>query len=502
MMKKILFFLLCALSLSACVGNANPEEEQLSPQECTYRGVNYFAANCLSLYYLWNKEIRQRLDGWLRYDLLKDPVQKVQSIRHKEGGKDFDRWTEVTDDYDAMESSLGGVSTTYGCDIILMMFDATTVCAVVTVVYKNSPADQAGIRRGDVILRIGGQTMTKNNYYDLVTDGFLYSKACDVTLYDRETRQLGRTVSMTAVEMYEDPIVYHNVFDIGGKKVGYLVYTRFTLRSIQDLLFAFEDFRAAGVTELILDLRYNGGGYVTTEEALASMLAPLANVRAGDLFSQEVYNDEMTEYFIQRNGADALKSFFKTSFSWEEGQFPESCDTRSGHLELNKLYALIDKGSASASESLLVCLMPYLDITLIGQQSHGKFCTGITYGAEEWYDDYRKDMNEQQYAYKKDVKNWGLYLMIGRYADKNGNCPAMPDGLKPDIEVEDRPDLGVDFGDERDPMLRQALILAGRADLQATSTRATAVPAPELLPRQIVKPSFGKRIRTGFNGKV
>ena len=70
----------------------------------------------------------------------------------------------------------------------------------------------------------------------------------------------------------------------------------------------------------------------------------------------------------------------------------------------------------------------------------------------------------------------------------------MPDGLIPDIEAEDRPDLGYGFGDERDPMLREALILAGRTDLKTASTRAAQSTAPEKTPFQVVKPVFGKRI--------
>ena len=499
-MKKILSMVLVLAFLLpttiACTEKPLSDDEQLTSQERTFTGVNFFAANCMSLLYLWNKDIKSRLDGWLRYDLKKDPIQKVQSVRHS-----YDQWTEVTDAFEAMQSGVEGVSTTYGCDIMLMKMDETTVCAVITVVYKDSPAAQAGLKRGDVVIRINGSSMDLNNYYSLVTDGFLYSKTCSITLLDMTTMLPGTTLSMTAVEMYEDPVVYHSVFDIGGKKVGYLVFTSFTLRSIDTLLGVFEHFKIDHVSELILDLRYNGGGYVTTEEALASMLAPLANVQAGDVFEQQIYNDELTDYYIKKQGADALKTFFKTRFSWQEGLFPSSCDTRSGHLELNHLYAIIDSGSASASESLLVGLMPYMNITLIGQQSHGKFCTGILYGAEEWYDDYKDDLTDSQYGFRKDVKDWGLYLMIGRYADKNGNCPAMPDGLKPAYKVEDRPDLGYAFGDERDPMLRQALILAGRTDLKPASTRATEIPAPERLSRQVVKPAFGKRILSGFEGK-
>ena len=511
MMKKTVRFcrLLAALFLlfllPACV-DPKPEEPQKTEEEIerekqeeqlnrTRHGVNYFAANCMDLYYLWTEEIQADLNQWLNKDLLANPATKVRNIRYKKNGKEYDRWTDITDDYDSMTSSVQGVSTTYGCDIVLMMLDETNVCAVVTVVYAGSPAAQAGLKRGDVIIQVNDKQMDKTNYYLLVTDGFLYSNSCSITLLDTASGQAGTTLSMTAVTMYEDPVVYHSVFDINEKKVGYLVFTSFTLRAIDDLLAVCEQFKAAGVSELILDLRYNGGGYVTTEEALASMLAPEANVRAGDLFEQEVYNKELTDYFVKADGPDALKTFFKTSFSWGDGPVPSTCDTRSGHLDLNHLYAIIDEGSASASESLLVGLMPYLNVTLIGQQSHGKFCTGIMYGAEEWYDDYKKSLSSEAYAYKKDVANWGLYVMIGRYTDCRGNCPAMPDGLTPSVKVKDQPELGYDFGDERDPMLRQALILAGRTDLKTASTRAVEIPAPERAPRQIIKPSFGRRIR-------
>lgn len=491
---RVLLLLLLLPFAFACEQRPVVEEEPQPSWQRTRNGVNYFAAKCMSLYYLWADEIDGALTRWLSQEMDTDPIAKVKAIRYKKNGKEIDRWTEMTDDYGAMEAGVGGVSTTYGCDIVLMKLDATSVCAVVTVVYKDSPAARAGMQRGDIIVRINGQRILQNNYRILVTEGFLYSKECTLTLLDRSTGEPGRTVSMTSVEMYEDPVVYHSVFDVGGKKVGYLVFTSFTLKAIDSLVYVFQLFRMKHVSELILDLRYNGGGYVTTEEVLASMLAPLANVQAGDLFEQQVYNDVMQDLFIKDKGADALKSFFKTSFAWKEGSFTSTCDTRIGHLELDRLYAIIDSGSASASESLLVGLMPYLDVILIGQQSHGKFCTGIMYGAQEWYDDYKKEIPAKQYAWKEDVKDWGLYVMIGRYADKNGDCPAMPDGLMPDIKAEDRPDLGYGFGDERDPMLREALILAGRTDLKTVSTRAVETPAPDKTPFQVVKPVFGKRI--------
>ncbi len=494
-LKWILAGLLLLSGLSACVEKPTPEDPETDPtvtDKRTLVGVNYFAANCMSLYYLWADDLKSVLRSWLNQELETDPFNKVLSIRYKKNGQDYDRWTQLTDAFDEMESSVEGVSTTYGCDIVLMRLDKNYICAVVTIVYKDSPAAKAGLKRGDVIVKVNGKAMTNNDYYAIATEEFLYSSSCTITLMDPATGNPGSPISMSAVKMYEDPVVFHSIFEVGAKKIGYLVYTSFTTRSIDALLGVCEHFKAAGISELILDLRYNGGGYVIAEEALASMLAPEANVLAGDLFEQEVYNTALTEYFLKQD-KDALKTFFKTRFSWEEGNATNHCDTRSGHLDLNRIYAIIDSGTASASESLLVGLMPYMDITLIGQQTHGKFCTGIMYGAQEWYDDYKSEIGNDWYGYRKDVKDWGLYLMIGRYADCNGNCPAMPNGLVPSIKEEDRPDLGYDFGDERDPMLRQALVLAGRTDLHAlASTRATA--RAERTPEQVVKPVFGKRI--------
>ena len=498
-MKKSLYLVLTLLlALTACEQKVVVPTEEEEKQERTREGVNYFAANVMSTYYLWIDEIGNQVNTWLNRELkTADPAEKVKALRYKQGGKDYDRWTEILDDFETTQSSMEGISTTYGCDVVLMRLDETNICAIVSVVYAGSPAEKAGLKRGDYIVKIGGQAMTKDNYYDLVTTGFLYSPSCNITLMDPATKRLGATLSMTATTMYEDPVVFHSVFDIAGKKVGYLVFTSFTPRAIEGLLAVFEQFRIAGVSELILDLRYNGGGYVTTEEALASMMAPLANVQNGDLFEQEIYNQALTDYYKNKSGEDALKSRFKTTFTWKDGSsIPSTTDTRSGHLDLDHVYAIISSRTASASESLLVGLMPYLPVTLIGEQSHGKFCTGILYGAQDWYDDYKNQLTSNWSSHKTDVKGWGLYVMIGRYADCNGNCPAMPDGLKPDYAAEDAPDLGYDFGDERDPMLRQALILAGRTDLKTASTRAPEAPLLEKTPLQIEKPSFGKRIQT------
>ena len=74
--------------------------------------------------------------------------------------------------------------------------------------------------------------------------------------------------------------------------------------------------------------------------------------------------------------------------------------------------------SASASESLLVGLMPYMDVKIFGQQSYGKYCSGIMYSAKDWYKDYDEVLDEDQRKLGKQyAAKWGIYVMVGRYAD-------------------------------------------------------------------------------------
>lgn len=468
-----------------------PGEEDTETR--THKGVNFFAANCLNVYYLWNKEIKSALDIWLKSETTVNPFDKIKAIRYKKGGREYDKWTEITDDYQSLVGTLQGVTTTYGCEIMLKLLDETTVCAIVTVVYAGGPAEKAGLKRGDVMITFNGKSMSPTSYKSVIYDDFLYASSCTVGLLDLSTMTVGKTVSMAPVTMYEDPVVYKSVFDIRGRKVAYLVYTSFTLKSIPDLVAACSFFKSRGAEELILDLRYNGGGYVVAEEALASMLAPEDAVRDGLLFEQEVYNDEMTEFYKKKNGDNALKSFFRTEFKYTDDGKEASCSTAAANIGISKIYAIVSSGTASASESLLVGLMPYMDIDIIGERTVGKFCSGIVYGAEDWYDENKSAISDAKYEYKKYVKNWGMYLMIGSYADKNGKNPCQPDGLVPAFAAEDVPEYGFQWGDERDPMLKAALIRAGRTDL-AAGTKAAGRPVLEKAEMQVVKKNFGKRI--------
>ena len=429
--------------------------------------VNMFAWNVMDTYYLWRDEIETALSQWQTWE---EPVAKVAEIRFKDaGGNDIDRWTMLTDDFASLTGDVSGHTRTLGMDFQLYYADKahTRVCAVVTYVCAGSPAAEAGLGRGDVVLTVDGQEMKPDNYRELVMDGILGGGTVTLGL------QGGKTVTMTAVDMYENPV--HTVRILqrpDGRKVGYLHYTSFTLDSCEELIDVFDSFTREGIDDLVLDLRYNGGGYVVTESVLASMLAPVAEVTAGSVFYREVFNKKLAEAMKEEPAC------FETEFSFKVDGKVRSFSTSGANPDLRRLYVLVTGSSASASESLVCCLKPYMDVTLVGAQTSGKYCAGYLMAAKSWYDQVRESLEEGEYEKAlPHVDNWGIYVMYSRYADCNGVTLSMPDGIAPDYEVDDDPLDGFDLGDPQETMLAFTLGL-----IEGRTRSAETASAPALNP--------------------
>ena len=483
-----------------------PEEEKVVAYQDEKAYVNFFAYNLMKDVYLWSQDITAAFKSWT---ILGDPVENVKNARYKENGKDVDKWTTLLASYEESVGSTDGVATgTYGLGIKLYYKaqNSNAVVGFITYTYPDSPAQKAGLKRGDVIMQVNGKEMNTDNYYQAL----FASSSVEVgvgRIVNQQYTPVEKTATMTAVSMYEDPIILSKVFDCGGKKVGYLHYASFTFESSIGLHDVCRKFKAEGVSELILDLRYNGGGYVFTEEVLASMLAPEAEVKAGSVFETEVWNDQYMAYYKQK-GTD-LNTYFRTEFKQTHNNKMYNFNTSDANIGITKIYALVTEDSASASEAILVGLLPYMDIEIIGQQTHGKYCSGIMWKGEDWFQDVvenYKDNNldfaekNPQFAdWKKYIADWGIYVMINRYGDKNGNNPCMPDGLTPDVTAADYFEEPYQLGDEREAMLHVALQRAGKTDLEPRPESRSAkvvLSAGKQLPGK-QNPLDGKLIYTG-----
>ena len=523
-LKKYVGLLLAVLLPSgfvACSDNDEParEPEVLTPpsggqednkkEYYTFKEayINQFCYDQMYYYYLWWKDIDT--SNWMLND---DPIQKVKSIRYEE-----DRWPAAMEDITPYTDTSAITYGTYGYDFQPYWADEemTHVVAVVTMVYPDSPADKAGLKRGSVIMQIDGRNIeNKNEDYNAL----LSSASLDLSVYDPET-DTTKDIKMTPTDMYLDPVLFEKVFDCGGKKVGYLYFNDFnSYDSPTRLIEVAKKFKQEGVTELVLDLRYNGGGYVIIEELLASLLAPEANVKNGDLYQTAVYNDSP----YSKDEKAETNTYFKTKFNWtskyidkngEEQKKEYSYDTSDANIGLNKIYALVSNQSASASEATLVSLMPFMDVEVIGKQTGAKHCTGVMVTAAGYYEyqealleylkKYKNDENYKEFyksqnefmtyysAWKDYVGKWGLYVMISTYADKNGDNPCRPNGIVPEIEIDDNPQEPYALGDDREALLRVALTEAGYTDF---------TPLPESKSRS-AEPCFGEPIVRKSEGK-
>lgn len=490
-MNKKLFSMMLSLLLGGSIftgcSDENSGEEpgggsetQEVTEEIYY--ANMFGKDVMSTFYYWCDEIGTDLDAW-NIKTNTDPIGTVDRIRYHEGEKFIDKWTMLTDDMDSFTSSVEGVSTTFGWSLSVYPVSATSnqCVAAVNFVHAGTPAAEAGLDRGDIIVGLNGGNLTTENYLDLY-----YASALKVDLgrYEAATNTispLGKSVELTARTMYEDPVLCDSIYEFGGKKVGYLAYSSFDLHSIEKLVETAREFKAAGVEELVLDLRYNGGGYVITENVLASLFAPQEAVDQKLVFEQEDYNDYLTEEY--RKLGYSLETRFATEFEYPDGNVTKNVSTKGANIGLKKVYGLIGSGSASASEALLGGLMPYMDVQLIGSQTHGKYCTGWMMAAKE--------------AYKlcpKAIEDWGIYVMVSIYQNADGETPCMPDGMVPDVEVEDVPLLPYRLGDVDEPLLRAALTAAGRTydDEPAVQTRGLGLQFGRM--PDVRKPVFGRRI--------
>lgn len=480
--KKFLKTLLLFIGSCLWVSCTDEEQSNDNPQETISNEIYYanmLGKDIMSELYYWNEEIAGDLMQW-NITTTEDPIGTVDRIRYHEGDKYIDKWTMMTNDMDSFTSSVGGVSTTFGWNLTVYLISETSneCIGVVNYVSAGSPAEKAGLKRGDVLWSINGKSITTDNYLDLYYASSLTASLAYIDWENGSIGDSGKEVELTAVTMYENPILCDTVYEFNGKKVGYLAYTSFDLISIPELIEIGKKFKSEGIKELVLDLRYNGGGYVITESVLASMFAPKANVDAGDIFEKEEYNDILTE--IYREAGISLETPFMTEYDYDEIDLHVS--TKDANIGLERIYGLISPNTASASEALLSGLMPYMDVRLIGEASHGKYCTGLMMSGEDAYENCPEE-----------IKNWGVYVMVSIYQNAAGETPCMPDGLQPDTPVQDDQIPLYQLGDVNEPLLRAALTQAGKQYDRANARSRSMSPALQHIdiPQ---KPVFGKRI--------
>ena len=215
-------------------------------------------------------------------------------------------------------------------------------------VFPESPASEAGFSRGDRIIEVNGRRVSEliasgaiGSVFGPAEEGFSAEIVRSTKAGEEKRVQIvKRVVTIPTVSLTR-------VFETDGRTVGYFHFRNFVRPSYNALDAAFESLKAAGATDLVLDVRYNGGGMVDVAVHLASLIG--GSVTNGQVFAEYQHNDRNTRY------NETLR--FRN---------PEKA------LRLERLFVITTRSSASASELVINSLRPHLPVVVIGDRTYGK----------------------------------------------------------------------------------------------------------------------------------
>jgi C-terminal peptidase prc len=317
-----------------CVVPARPLAQR-RPASCDVVGQNLYVRDVLTDLYLWYTELPE-VDP-ASFD---SPEAYLDAVRYRPLDTSFSYITSraANDAFYSDSQFIGFGFSTSLSDTALRVLQ----------VFQASPAEDIGLRRGDFIVEINGRSVAA-----LVASGQIDSAfgppeigvEADIAFHRlngalQRAHMAKRIVTIPTVSL-------SRVYTVDGRKVGYLFFRNFVQPSIAALDRAFAEFNTEGITELVLDVRYNGGGLVDVARHLASLIG--ATRVEGQVFTEFFHND-------------------KNTFRNQTVRFQATANS----LNLDRLIVITGRASASASELVINALRPFMPVILIGDRTYGK----------------------------------------------------------------------------------------------------------------------------------
>lgn len=390
---------------------------------------------------------------------------------------------------DGKDSSLGFIPSlvTVGAgqsyDNVKVTVDST-LC-IIQWVTNGSPAYNAGLRRGDLVSKINGKAYVDWTDADLdALNSAINAEQIQLTIRDGNTGSKTKTLSFKK-ELYKfNPIFKDTLINQGGRKIGYLAFQTYSLNADDSLDLVFQN-DLKGATDLVIDLRYNGGGYVAVAEHLVNLVAPsTANTK---VMYRSTYNESMTndkapilkkiliDYDKPGEGTLADVDFSKSDDNPNTTARISKSDGKAGLSSLTSIYFIVSSGTASASELTINSLKPYFpgNLKLIGARfgDDGE----RTYGKPVGFFEIR----------------FGEYSMwMPNFETKNANNEGgYYNGMPTDYQAFD--DVAHDFGDPKEESFADAI-----AKITGVTTSAAAVTSKSIKRSIIGVRSIGEVIKT------
>jgi C-terminal processing protease CtpA/Prc len=313
-----------------------PAAAQGGPASCSVSGQTLFVRDAMQDLYLWNEFL-----PFVNPTSFSSPEAYLEAVRYRPLDSRFSYITSAAAS-NAFYSDSQFIGYGFGTSLL---GDELRVLQV----YPDSPASEAGLARGDVILEVDGRTVASLIASGGIGSAFGPSEAGyssevlfrSVAGVERRARMTKRAVTIPTVSLTR-------AYDVGGRRVGYLFFRNFVRPSVAALDEAFAALREAGVTELVIDLRYNGGGLVDVAVHLASLIG--GALTAGQPFATFAHNA-------------------RNAFRDETLRFDDAAPSS---LSLTRLIVITSRSSASASELVINGLRPFMPVVLIGDATYGK----------------------------------------------------------------------------------------------------------------------------------
>ncbi|MDB5137658.1 MAG: hypothetical protein JWP37_4261 [Mucilaginibacter sp.] len=354
-------------------------------------------------------------------------------------------------------------------------------------VYPGSPADLKGIKRGYRITSINSRTSLTYDgdngpNVNFVVNAYAYSNTISMTLLKPDGTTL--TVNNMSTANYNvNPVLKDSVYNPSkGRKVGYMVFNSFTSQDNAgpQLDLVFNKFIDSAITDLVVDLRYNGGGYVSTAEYIDNYIVPAT--KSGTPMYITYYNNNL------QNDIHPLLSGV---YNIPAGSFkPENSDNsisfnKKGSLNVNHVYFIITGATASASELTINNLRPEMDVQFVGNTSYGK-PVGF----------FAIDINKYQLY----IPEFYTQNSAGQGGYYSGFTPGASTSAYPGVE--DFDDVTKDFGDSGEGLLAHILsyVKTGTYSvkspvIQSLSSRQTmSISAENSLAKKMSKSKFNGMI--------
>lgn len=402
-------------------------------------GINNFIYSGMNIYYRWKDDVpvlaNDRFSNNEEYNAFLqasgNPETFLETLVYNRQSVDKD--SRVETDYKESLANLQGDLGTNGVDFSLALYGDNKVLGYVRLILPGSDADGKNIKRGDIFTEVDGREMTLENYRSLLfSDNPTYTLNI-ASIVSNTITPTGETVELTKMDYDENPVFNVSFFEEGGRKIGYIHYMQFTAKE-SELNAAFLELKNEGITDLVVDLRYNGGGYSAVSTSLSGMIT---GQFTGEIVKKEKWNSEAEAQF-ESQGIDRSDRFRDQT----SGFFS---DEQLNSLNMNSVHFITSGSTASASESLIKGLMPYINVKVVGETTYGKNRGGFTL-----YD-------SEDFGIEGANPDHTIALYPIMYTITNKLDEGWANGIEPDVYAEeDLANLGV-IGSRSEPLLKAAI---------------------------------------------